>query len=300
MGFATNQSETSVRIFCYSLRTVYRPAECDIVIITNRHEEYFRELARIGVRFEPTPNNYSPKTPQTTRAIRRGILYGFRFLNNRRTWIPEIADAYRGLLEMSLFPHLARWFAYTRFLSVNKIYQHVCFLDVKDVFFQERFFPVSPEDKVTVFADVDAYGDGLTNDAWYKLAYGGAALARIAGRQAICVGTVLGTQEATVRLLKEFTNFIARSPFGRIEQAIFNHMLHTDLFRTKPQVAPNISNSVANLASKSAHDSVVILDGQLCRTIDNSVIPIVHMYDRWPEIDQLCKRKYASCDSAQS
>ena len=101
MGFATNQSEKSVRIFCQSLRTVYRPDECDIAVITNRHEPYFRELAAVGVRFHSTPNNYSARTSQATKAANRAALHSFRLLSRLygRRWLPEITEAYPVLIE---------------------------------------------------------------------------------------------------------------------------------------------------------------------------------------------------------
>jgi len=75
MGFATNQTEASVRIFCQSLRQVYRPEECDVTIVTNRHEAYFSELARLGIRFESTPNNYSAATRTSTKLVNRLVLH---------------------------------------------------------------------------------------------------------------------------------------------------------------------------------------------------------------------------------
>jgi hypothetical protein len=296
MGFATNQSEESVRIFCQSLRTVYRPDECDIAVITNRHEPYFGELAAMGVRFHSTSNNYSARTSRATKAANRAVLHSFRLLSRLygRRWLPEIAEAYPVLIETWHHPQLARWFAYWRLLSVNQIYQQVFFADVKDVVFQAPFFESISEDKVILFADANIYGNCYWNDAWYKEAYGKAAFMRVVGRQPVCIGTVLATQQAMLDILREFIAFMARSPFGRIEQAIFNHMLHTDMFKTKLEIAPNITGAVATLGSEAAFKAVKVFDGAVCRTSDNSIIPIVHMYDRWPGIDVLCTEKYAS------
>lgn len=294
MGFATNQSEKSVRIFCQSLRMVYRPEECDVAIITNRHETYFDELARLDIRFVSTPNNYSACTSRLTKAANRGILHAFRFLNrlNGRRWLPEIAQAYPVLIETWHHPQLARWFAYRRVLSVGRLYRQVFLADVKDVVFQARFFDNSSENKVCLFADVNPYGSCYWNDRWYREAYGKAAFTRIVGRQPVCIGTVLGTHQAMLEILEDFTTFVARAPFGRVEQAIFNHMLHTNLFRTKIETAPNITGAVATLASEGARDSVRIIDNAICRVSDGGVIPVVHMYDRWPDTAEWCTDKY--------
>ena len=179
-------------------------------------------------------------------------------------------------------------------MSVNQIYQQVFFADVKDVVFQAPFFESMSEDKVILFADANLYGNCYWNDTWYKEAYGKAAFTRVVGRQPVYIGTVLATQQAMLDMLREFTAFMSRSPFGRIEQAIFNHMLHTDLFKTKLETVPNITGAVATLGSHAAFEAVKVFDGAICRTSDNSIIPIVHMYDRWPGIDVLCTEKYAS------
>src|SRR5262249_29826333 len=121
MGFATNQPEQSVRIFCQSLRLVYCPEECDVAIITNRHEPYFNELTSLGVHFESTPNNYSTHTSRAAKAVNRIVLHTFRLLCrlDAHRWLPEIAGAYPILIETWHHPQLARWFAYQRILAIS-------------------------------------------------------------------------------------------------------------------------------------------------------------------------------------
>lgn len=300
MGFATNQSEKSIRIFCQSLRTVYSPEECDIAIIVNRCEEYFRELARFGVQFVSTPNNYSATTSRGAKIANRLVLRSLRFLNwlGLRRWLPEIAASYPILLETWHHPLLARWFACCRVLSINQIYKDVCITDVKDVFFQAPFFDSSSA-TVNLFEDVDPYGRCYWNDKWYRGAFGETAFARVLGRQPVCAGTIFGDQPAMLSMLQEFTGFIARSPFGRIDQAIFNHMVLTHMFKTKCDIKPNIAGQVATLGSGHAHQSIKIADDAICRAGDGGVIPIVHMYDRWPDTDALCVRKYLTREQVE-
>jgi hypothetical protein len=57
IGFVTNTPESAVRIFVQSMRRVYSTDECDVVLIANRFEPYFRELSDLGVKFLPTSNN---------------------------------------------------------------------------------------------------------------------------------------------------------------------------------------------------------------------------------------------------
>jgi hypothetical protein len=292
MGFATNQSEASLRVFCQSLRNVYSASDCDVVILTNKYESYFDDLSRIGIEFVQTPSNWSIQTRKVTKAVNRVVLHALRGLHklNGQRWLPEIAQAYFVLIETWHHPQLARWFAYQRVLSVCRRYTHIFLADVRDVVFQAPFFRAT-DVGLTLFADAHPYGSCYWNDTWYREIYGRAALAKVRGRHPVCIGTVLGTQAAIVEMLDQFVNTIAASPFAGIEQAIFNHMLlECDLLaRAKPTVVPNISERVATVASDEA---VEIRHGQICRRADQTVIPVVHMYDRWPAMVELCLRKY--------
>lgn len=302
MGFATNQSAASIRIFCRSLRAVYGPGECDIRIITNRDEPCFRELRDIGVSFESTPNTYSPDTGRLSKAANRIVLHAFRLLDllNGRKWVPEISEAYPVLIETWHHPQLARWFAYRRVLSVGHDYRQIFVADVKDVVFQAPFFEREPEEKVTLFADASLYGNCFWNDKWYREAYGRSAFAKVVGRQPICIGTVLATPGALLDMLREFTAQMARAPFGRIEQAIFNHMLHTGLLRTRLEVTPNIAGPVATLGSEDARASIRIVDGTMRRASDGGIIPVVHMFDRWADTYDLFASRYARTDEREA
>jgi hypothetical protein len=295
MGFATNQSEAALRVFCQSLRSVYSASDCDVVILTNKYESYFDDLSRIGIEFVQTPNNWSIQTRKVTKAVNRVALQALRGLYklNGLRWLPEIAQAYSVLIETWHHPQLARWFAYKRVLSVRRGYTQIFLVDVKDVVFQGPFFRASDQG-LTLFSDCNPYGSCAWNDTWYRQAYGRSALAKVHGRQCVCIGTVLGTQAAVIEMLDQFVMTMAASPFGRIEQAIFNHMLLTTdlLARAHPTVVPNISERVATLGSESAYAAVEIRHERICRSADQTVIPVVHMYDRWPATAELCLRRY--------
>lgn len=295
VGFATNQTETSLQIFCRSLRSTYGVDECDIIIITNGYHTYHDDLAALGVRFESTPNTYSSKTTRATKAAERLTIYAFR---QACRWggdrhLPEFAALYPLLIEAWDHPQLSRWFAYRRVLDINRNYAQVLFADVKDVFFQAPFFSLTPTDKVTLFADASPYGESFWNDKWLVQAYGTAALERARGTLPVCIGTILASLSTAHRLLTEFTNQMARYPFGRIEQAIFNQMLMERMFQVPIEIAPNIDREVATLAGDAR--THIRLDGhRICRAADGTVIPIVHMYDRWSDINLLVEQLYSS------
>ena len=60
-------------------------------------------------------------------------------------------------------------------------------------------------------------------------------------------------------------------------------MIQNDLMRTPYRVVENVSGPVATLSNQIAHDATVTSDGYIRRATDGSIIPAVHMYDRWPD-----------------
>jgi hypothetical protein len=85
-------------------------------------------------------------------------------------------------------------------------------------------------------------------------------------------------------IVQELRDFFANHPFGRIEQSVFNYMLQNDLIRTPYRIFENVSGPVATLANDIAHNATVTRDGYIRRVADGSIIPAVHMYDRWPDV----------------
>lgn len=289
MGFATNQKEHSMRVFCESLRKVYSPQECDLVMITNRFEPYFVDLAQQGVQFFSTVSTYSSQTSKVAKVINRGVMHSLRALHRTKLLdglAPEITKVYPVIVETWHHPHFVRWFAYQRYLELNRGYDQVFLADVKDVVFQAPLFAPSTDSKVSLFEDGEVYGNCYWDTKWYREAWGEAELKKVIGKKALCIGTILGPHAGVLSLVSELTNFFALHPFGRIEQAVFNYMLCTNRIKTPYKVVDNIVGPVATLANEAAHDAISIQDGRICRP-DGTPIPAVHMYDRFADTNAL-------------
>jgi hypothetical protein len=284
MGFATNVEENSVRVFCTSARRVYGEAECDIVIITNKYEPYFLELNEIGVTFFETPNNYSRQTGLPSKILNRAILNSLRAINRfpmLANTVPEISASYRTLLETWHHPHFARWFGYHRFLALNRQYDQVLLADVKDVVFQSHFFSAS-DNAVSLFDQDVIYGESNWDTEWYREAWGEVELKKVLGKSAVCIGTILGPNQHVLSLVGQLCEYILRFPFGRIEQAVFNYMLQNELIEAPHQIVPNLE-TIGTLADDNVHARTITEDGLIKRAADKSVIPVVHMYDRFAD-----------------
>jgi hypothetical protein len=285
IGFSTNQDEQSVKVFCLSLRRVYSRDQCDIVIITNHYEDYFADLGRHGVHFMSTANNWAPTTGKLAKVINRIILNGMRIATKIRLFrslVPEIAAAYPPLLEIWHHPQIIRWFAYERFLTLNRAYRQIFLSDVKDVIFQAPLFD-QPTDYVSLFDQDEIYGPCYWDTKWYREAWGEKALTKVIGKRPLCIGTILGPHREVLSIVQELCAFFANHPFGRIEQSVFNYMLQNDLIRTPYRIVENVNGPVATLANEIAHNATVTRNGYIRRVVDDSIIPAVHMYDRWPD-----------------
>jgi hypothetical protein len=282
IGFCTNQNEHNVKVFCLSLRRVYSPDQCDLVLVTDRYEEYFTELARYGVHFMSTVSTWTPTTTKISKLINRIVLKSLRTVTRLRSFnqvLPEIAASYPVLIETWHHPFFVRWFAYQRFLTLNRMYRNVFLSDVKDVLFQAPLFD-SATDCVSLFEEEEVFGTAYWNTKWYREAFGAAELAKVIGKKPICMGTILGPHSEVLSLVQELGLFFARHLFfGQVDQAILNYMVLNDLIRTPYKIVANVSGPVATLSDEIARKATITRDGYICRAADNSIIPAVHMYN---------------------
>jgi hypothetical protein len=293
MGFATNQSERSMQIFTRSLRDVYPQDECDLVLVTNRYEPFFADLAANGVTFASTSNNYSKRTGRAAKLVNRVFLHAFRMLHGRSAlaaMVPEIADAYPVLFETWHHPHFVRWLCYRRFLTLNRQYGKVLLADVKDVVFQAPFFDAIPASRVSLFEQGEIYGQCDWDTRWYREAWGEQELKKVLGKPAICIGTIAGTHAQVLSLVDELSESFLRKPFGRIEQAMFNYLIYNEKLKTPYQVVQNVEGPIATLANPGAHQQVRVDGGLIRRSMDGRAVPIVHMFDRFPDTRAACDR----------
>jgi hypothetical protein len=274
LGFATNLPKERIQIFCNSARSVYSEDECDVGIITN-DTKGIAYLADIGVDFYPTPSRYSRSTTSYfTKALARFLIIPLSVgrLPNRGMY---------ALIEKLNHPFMARWYAYRRILASER-WGKVLLADVKDVVFQAPFFDSVPDDQVLFCEQSQVYGTAYYDTTWYKAAWGHAAFQKVSGKQSLCAGTIAGTHSLVRQTVEEVTKFLARHPFGKVDQAIFNHMIYTDVLQVPFTHSKNVTGPVATLTTDDVHSRIRIESGKICRE-DLSVIPIVHMYDRWPD-----------------
>jgi len=280
LGFATNQSSSSFRIFINSLRQVYSPEQCDLVLIVDRIPDDLDAEDKAGVSFFFTPSAYPHRLKAERKAKNMLIRIGSAVAHAHVPLVSSLAARMlRPMIEGWHHPHFARWVAYERFLKANPHYERILLTDVRDVLFQGRFFD-GGDDIVELYEQDEYYGADSCDNGWYRDAWGDAALERAAGSPAVCIGTILGSYVQTTQLIRDFIDFYSRYPFRGVEQAIFNRLLIDGQPKFTYRINRNVDGAVATLANQKAFAFVSVSD-KITRKTDGSTIPIVHMYDRF-------------------
>jgi hypothetical protein len=122
---------------------------------------------------------------------------------------------------------------------------------------------------------------------WVQAVYGNSGIDRLKGRKSICAGTVLGTAVQFRRLLELMEPDILRNRRVPLDQAIFNMVLATRY--DGPVVHHSITDGpVVTIVGDT--NCCKITDGRA--QIGDRVVPVIHMYDRRPDLLTLVQERY--------
>jgi len=287
MGFATNIKAERIEVFAKTLRQIYRPDECDVVVYTNAAPQDVAAVAeRYAVELVYTANNYGPTLGKVSKLLSRAIVYSTKTLAAASRPIaalgPVFGDLYPALLKLWHHPHFVRWFCYQEFLRVHREYDKVLLSDVKDVAFQATFFDFFQVPKLLFFEQDQEYDGENIDSQWYRAAYGEAEFEKVKGSPSLCIGTVLGDRDSIESFVDRIVAEILRRPYGRIEQTVLNKLHHSDGFQGLPVQA--VKNAVGPVLTLSCYytESLFALEPRGLRGNDGRIVPIIHMYDRIP------------------
>jgi hypothetical protein len=300
LGFATNLVAERVEIFAKTLRQVYSPSECDLVIYTNHVDDELRNLAQdYSIQFLYTPSQYSYEMGKLAKYLSRFLIDVTHFLAKLTRQNPAFkiifSEAYPLLIELWHHPYFVRWFCYQNFLKTHRNYQKIFLSDVKDVAFQAPFFESLGSDNIHFYNMGIFYGDPTYKEAqvdtdWYREAYGLEASKKVEGQPILNIGTVLGDFQGIELFVNLVCDEILRQPFGRIEQVILNNLYYTsNLFDSViAQAQKNAESSVLTLIS-AAQEQIEVTDEGIFN-LNHQLIPVVHMYNRYsPTMDYFSK-----------
>lgn len=247
LGYATGYDAADIAIFVRSLRAYYSGP---VALVVDRTADVRAFLAEYGVEALDAP---------CTQDVASG-----------KSWAPH--------------PVVSRFAGFDMLLSERPWVRHVLLTDVRDVVFQGDPFASAPS-RLDFFAECDAPLKTHDFNMKYLRAVAGDSFAdSVAEQPCICVGTVLGSRIELSRFCRLILMLgaIPRSEIGGAfgaDQAACNLAVHLGLI--DGQVFGNHSR-VATLGMVTA-DKVSLVDGVI-RNPDGSVSPIVHQYDRHPNL----------------
>jgi hypothetical protein len=201
-----------------------------------------------------------------------------------------------------------------RFLSIHNYlvqhwqhYEYVVTTDVKDVYFQTDPFKFLVDRKLVIASEGLKYKDEPWGNENLYQAYGQYVYEQFKDNEIFNVGTFGGKSEYVKDMVFHiFTNGINR-PIPIVDQAVFNVLINTQPFK---DIVTKTIQWAAELGtimdpSKIEHfkpnllcDEPIWEDGQL-KYSDGLVFPIVHQYDRVPELKKFVQEKYGQNDPSE-
>jgi hypothetical protein len=205
-------------------------------------------------------------------------------------------------------PHVMRFLSLYEFLRVKgDEYNYVVATDVKDVYFQSNPFKYLSGRDLVVATEGLRYRDEPWGNENLFQTYGPYVYDLFKDNLIYNVGTFGGSSKYVRDMFFNiFTNAINR-PIPIVDQAVFNVLINTypykDVITRTEQWAAELGTimdptKIEQFRPHLLVDEPTFKDGVLT---DNSgkVFPIVHQYDRVPEIKKFVQEKYGQDDESQ-
>jgi len=204
--------------------------------------------------------------------------------------------------------HVLRFLSIYDFLKNNgHKYEYVITTDVKDVYFQADPFKFLVDRELVIASEGLKYKDEPWGNENLHQAYGPYVYEHFKDNEIFNVGTFGGKSEYVKDMVFHiFTNGINR-PIPICDQAVFNVLLNTQPFK---DIATRTIQWAAELGtimdpSKIEHfrpnllcDEPIWEDNKL-KYSDGLIFPIVHQYDRVPELKKFVQQKYEQEDESE-
>lgn len=297
MGFCTNMPADQVEVLCRSARATFSADEAEIVLITDDPGAYAERLEGLDVSYRLTTCDYRPDARRRERRLKhlaaRGLRRASGGLIDRELWGGALSRFLPTLIESWCHPWTARWRVYDAVLRERPYVRRALMTDIKDVVVQADCFSHLEGDCVQIFQEDRSMDGDRCTAKWIAQGFGEAAVESMSGVKVVCMGTVLATREAGLRFLELIQSMFARYPCQTADQGTINWLLHKEGDPPYLIRVPNLEGAVATLPSDGvAVGKIEMRDGLIVRRSDGSVIPVVHMWDRWEKTKQPVLDRY--------
>jgi hypothetical protein len=199
-----------------------------------------------------------------------------------------------------------RHFLYRNYLqSVGIVYSHVILSDVRDVIFQtnpDLWYSAAALNSFLEPPGVTLAGESH-NAYWIRRLYGTSTLAAIGHHRVSCAGVVHGTLDGITTYLDASTAELSRHTTTVAGENGFDQGVHNFLLRSRGlegvHVWENGEGLVLNMHGLSLNHGNVRSDG-IVVDATGRVIPVLHQYDRHPELGRAILRKFDGPSQSQA
>jgi hypothetical protein len=201
-----------------------------------------------------------------------------------------------------------------RFLSIYEYlykhwqdYEYVVTTDVKDVYFQTDPFVFLNTRKLVIASEGLRYKDEPWGDSNLMQTYGPYVYDKFKDNEIFNVGTFGGLSEYVKDMVFNiFTNAINR-PIPICDQAVFNVLINTQPFKDVVTQTDSWAVELGTVMDPSKIDhfrpnlifSEPVFEDGLVKDCVGFIYPIVHQYDRVPEIKKFVEKKFGQDDESQ-
>jgi hypothetical protein len=180
-------------------------------------------------------------------------------------------------------------------LRVRSTYRMVFLTDARDVVLQANPFESLDEKKLHVFLHQhEIYGDHNIDTDWINEFLDPSTVSRLMGKAASCCGTTIGGREIILKYMEKMIALILKYQFKLVDQAPHNEIIYLDFPRDEIVIHENTEGVVLTLAGMTSAD-VELTENDV--RLQGRVVPVVHMYDRVKEINELFCRLYPGSSS---
>jgi hypothetical protein len=179
--------------------------------------------------------------------------------------------------------------------------------DVKDVYFQTDPFKFLVNRKLVIASEGLKYKDESWGNENLFQAYGQYVYDQFKENEIFNVGTFGGQSEYVKDMVFHiFTNGINR-PIPICDQAVFNVLLNTQPFKNIATKTIQWAAELGTIMDPSKIDGFrpnllfaePVWENGLLKDVTGHIFPIVHQYDRVPEIKAFVQKKFGQEDESQ-
>jgi hypothetical protein len=204
--------------------------------------------------------------------------------------------------------HVARFLSIYEYLHKHwQEYDYVITTDVKDVYFQTDPFKFLVDRKLIIASEGLKYKDESWGNENLYQAYGPYVYEKFKDNEIFNVGTFGGKSE----YVKDMVFNIFTNASGRFipicDQAVFNVLLNTQPFKDVATKTIQWAAELGTIMDPSKIDGFrpnllfaePVWENGLLKDVNGHLFPIVHQYDRVPEIKKFVQTKFGQEDESQ-